>query len=320
MLKKLEYDALAADLAAVEALLADCSLEEDPIGYRQFTYRQQALQTQLNSLQAQTENYASLGLFFGGEPVQGSRGIDADFAGSALHQLQKMISTRYTGLESGPLSQRGKLPQSTHTNMVLTQLVRGSIGFVLEEANDNTEILATPLKTVVDEVCRILIAAGAPDPSEFELASDLLEQRMLQPLREFFILLDRYHAQIRVVCGTQDAQLDQANIQLARERVQALKIHENVQTFSGTLYYLPGKKTFELHTTGQGILDGKVLPEAAAQLAGQQTIDGNALEPQTISLRPLRVRIKVKEIHERNRIRRSHALHSVSGFADSIAH
>jgi hypothetical protein len=50
MLKKLERDALAADLAAVESLLASRTAEDDPIGHFQYSGRKAELQRRLSQL------------------------------------------------------------------------------------------------------------------------------------------------------------------------------------------------------------------------------------------------------------------------------
>jgi hypothetical protein len=50
--------------------------------------------------------------------------------------------------------------------MLLTNVVRGSIGFVLEESSDNAEIVDTQLRTIVDEVSDILVRVGADGASK----------------------------------------------------------------------------------------------------------------------------------------------------------
>jgi len=124
MLKKLELDALKADLTAVESLLADRTMENDPIGYLQFSARKVKLQDQIAKLDARFEMHAELGIFFGGGPVQGSRGINADFAGRALEDVQTLISKRFSGREIGPLKDRGRVPFRDHSQMLVTDVMR----------------------------------------------------------------------------------------------------------------------------------------------------------------------------------------------------
>lgn len=53
MFNKLAYDALAADLAAVNALLESRSEEDDPIGYFQYSARRDAIQNELQRMKFQ---------------------------------------------------------------------------------------------------------------------------------------------------------------------------------------------------------------------------------------------------------------------------
>jgi len=111
MLRKLERDSLAADLAAVNSLLAGRTEDEDPVGYLQFSERKREIEEQLLALDAQPEeNLAEVGLFFGGVPVFGSQGIHAAFAGEVLGAFQDLMSKRYAALESGALGARGPIP------------------------------------------------------------------------------------------------------------------------------------------------------------------------------------------------------------------
>lgn len=78
-MKKLQIDALNADLATVDALLASRSENDDPVGWLQLKVRREEIEHEIQSLQPFRESHASVGLFFGGRPVVGTRGIRADF-------------------------------------------------------------------------------------------------------------------------------------------------------------------------------------------------------------------------------------------------
>ena len=55
MLKKLELDTLKADLAAVTALLAARTEEDDPVGWLQLSSRQADIEGELRQLEAVPE-------------------------------------------------------------------------------------------------------------------------------------------------------------------------------------------------------------------------------------------------------------------------
>lgn len=319
MLKKLEHDALAADLSAVETLLAIHTEDDDPIGYLQFELRKQELQEKLQLLDGRMDRHAELGVFFGGGPVQGSRGINADFAGKALEELQAMITKRYSEQE-GVLKHNGRLPLTSQSKMLVTSLVRGSVGFVLEESGETAQMVDTPLRAVVEEVADILSRVGAADEAIFDEAAAALDQRVLGSLKDFFKLLDEQHATLRIVNGNRDFLLDRQTVSLARTRVQAIQIEEKGEELVGTLFVLPTGRRFEFETmsvAGHITFGGSVSPEAAAQIAGQQDIDGISIDSRQISTRPMRIAIQTREIRELNRApRRVYRLLRIIGTAN----
>jgi len=304
MLKKLEHDALTADLVAVESLLASRSEEDDPIGYFQYMARKEEIEEDLEKLNQRVDRHAELGVFFGGGPVQGSRGINADFAGKALDELQTLITKRFSEVEVGQLKQFGRLPLMDRSKMLITNVVRGSVGFVLEEAGDTAEMVNTPLHAIVDEVSDILSRVGSDDEGLFDEAAATLDQRVLGTLKQFFILLDEQQATIRIVNGNRDFLLDRHAVSLARARVQEIEIEEQGDEYVGTLFLLPKGRKFELYTNVNGeavTLSGPVKSDAAAQLAGQQDIGLPVVDATQVSLRPWRVEIQTREIRERNK-------------------
>lgn len=303
MLKKLERDSLAADLSAVESLLRTHTQEEDPVGHFQFLSRKAAIEAKLQSLSTRFDGRAELGIFFGGGPVQGSRGINADFAGKALDQIQALISKRYSE-NTGALKQSGKVPFAARSKMLVTNVVRGSVGFVLEEAGDTAEIVDTPLREIVDEVSDILSRVGSADEAIFDEAAASLDQRVLGSLRDFFVLLDEQKATLRIVNGPRDFMLDRPTVSLARARVQEIEIEEVGREMTGTLFVLPASKRFDFDTEVNGlpvVLSGALSAEAAAQIAGQGELVEEPIDVREIARQPFKVEIQIREIRELNR-------------------
>ncbi len=303
MIRKLEHDALSADLAAVDALLASHPEEDDPIGHFQFSLRKDDLQAQLRRVESRVVRHAELGVFFGGGPVHGSRGINADFAGKALDEIQALIAKRYSE-QHGVLNQKGRLPLADQSKMMVTDIVRGSVGFVLEESGDTASLVDTPLHAVVDEVAEILSRVGSADEALFDDAAAILDQRILGSLRDFFVLLDEQQATLRVVSGARDFLLDRSMVSLARSRVQSIRIEESGEEMTGTLYVLPASHRFDFETQQGGgyvTFSGSITQEAADQIAGQQDIGGVSIDRRQISTRPMMVEIQTRLIYERNR-------------------
>ncbi|WP_155739188.1 hypothetical protein [Ralstonia solanacearum] len=307
MLRKLEVDALKADLSAVDAMLTSFTEDDDPIGWYQFSARKEEIEQALDQIVSRPVTHAELGVFFGGRPVQGSRGINADFAGKALEDLQALVSKRYSGREFGRLAQRGPVPGGDTSQMLVTNIVRGSVGFVLEESGNDAQLVETPLKEAVDEVADILSRVGADDEAVFEEAASELDERLLVTLRQFFQRLDDFGATMRVVDGTRDFLLDRHAVSRARERTQAMEIVERDVEMTGTLFVLPESKRFDLITMVEGqqvILKGTLSASVFRQIHGQGNNEQQPVDPRAITRTPWVVEIRTRELSERNRASR----------------
>jgi hypothetical protein len=249
MLRKLELDSLRADLASVESLLAERSEDDDPVGWLQFSQRKQELEAELAGFEALGDQAsAGVAVFFGGRPVMGSRGVLASFGTKALNDFQLLVSA-YSASLDGPVGKRGPVPQRDRSQMMITDVARGSIGFVLEEASENEELLETPLHQVVADVCDMIYRIGSPDEESFEELAATIDDRVLSTLKTFFSLLDESGATLRIVNEENDVALQRDDIELARRRTDALEVSEHATEIRGTFYVLPESKKFEIHPT-----------------------------------------------------------------------
>ena len=304
MLKKLERDALAADLAAVQGLLSGRSYDEDPTGVFQLEARKDELEEALEHIELRPESHAAMAVFFGGAPVQGSRGIDADFAGGALGDIQEIVRKRLSNIEVGPLAPTGRLRLSNNSQLLVTDVARGSFGFILEESGQDAPIIDTVLKNVVEDVADLISKIAGIDHQGFADATDSLDGRILLSLKQFFRRLDEHGATIRFVEGDRDFLLDRAAVKRARERTEDIEIAERAVPFEGTLFLLPDSRRFELHTELAGekaVLRGGVDPEVLRQLAGQAELGAAPIDAREIPRSIWRVLLRTREIRERGR-------------------
>src|SRR5262245_62135756 len=76
-------------------------------------------------------------LFFSGEPVHGSLGIDASFAGHVLEPFQSMVMADYADRWHGGVGSRGRRPGEAHSRLLLSGLPRGSFGLELTRSEDD---------------------------------------------------------------------------------------------------------------------------------------------------------------------------------------
>jgi hypothetical protein len=304
MLLQLEREFLQADLAQVKALLSQSPADEDPIEHFQFAHRVRELEERLAALPAAIEQAAAgVALFFGGRPVVGSRGIKAAFGTQVIGQFQKLISQRYAAAETGPLASRGRVPMSDETQLLVTDVVRGSFGFVLQ-APEPTRSDAD-LKQVVDEVADTLSRMAASDDALFDEAAARVDSRQLGALKEFFKLLDDEGASLRVVEGERDFELSTQAVQRARQRAEGLSIQDRVEDLEGQIIgWTEFSQRFELRLhSDRNIVVGTVSRDAMERVAQE------GLNPLH---RHVRVRVKVREVVARNRTpRKNFTLQSV---------
>lgn len=297
MLPQLERQYLQANLSQVQALLADCTQDEDPIGHHQYSQLVEELKTKLIAMpNVIAQAPAGVALFFGGRPVVGSQGIHADFGSRALDSFQKIVSQRFAAEERGPLATRGRVPLKDNTHLLITDVVRGSFGFVLQAAapDDASQAADTSLKAVVDKVASTISRVAAQDDMLFDEAASEIDERQKSSLSEFFKLLDTEGATMRLVEGERDFELDSASVQRARRRVEQLHIVDRTQEYSGQVVgWTDYSAKFELrrHDTRE-VIQGGVMADALERV----TMEG--LEPYH---KHVRANMKVREVTARNR-------------------
>lgn len=299
MLRKLEADALKVDLAAVDELLKEAIASGDPIGELQFSQRRDELEKQIRSLEEIPENTAGVALFFGGRPVVGSKGIATDFAGKVLDSFQDMLTKRFAASEAGLLGSRGPAPFKPETQMMVTDVARGSFGFVLEEAVTNASLTETALRHTLDELTDLVTRVASTDQQLFENAVENLDSRLLVSMRKFFGILDEAGATVRIVEGERDQSLDYIDIQRARLRIDAIEIKEseNDSLVGELIGLLPEHRKFELRISGTGeLIYGSVSQEFTKKgLRQLLTTPGGVLG------KTWRTKMNIREVRERNR-------------------
>jgi len=313
-MKELEREALLADREAVRTILAEIP-ESDPLGRLSFQSRLSAIESRLDELSRTLVTRGSVALMFGGLPVLGSRSVDAAFASAAVEHFQELVQKRVAAEELGPLGSRGPVPLRTQANLAITDMVRGSVGFVLEESTPNEDIADTVVKNAIDDIARVVVSTGAESEEEFERAVESLDQRLLVALRKFFKTLDDTQATVRIVENERDAQLDSNAIRRGRLRVDATDIRdeESEQVVGELLGILPASKRFEMRLVGTGeTIHGPVAATIAPtylhsiELPGQTPVVG----------RVWRAKMKIRVITERNKPPRS--LYTLLGLIEPV--
>lgn len=257
--RKLERDFAYADSAAVSALIDQLG-DEDAVMRFGLEERLAEINAAVAALdEAVEETTASAALFFGGRPVAGSRGIESEFGAAAITKFQDLVA-KVLALETGGLGQRGIVPHKAAATLHITNIVRGSFGFLLEEVQDQNELIDTSLKTAVDETSKLLDAFGEPDEELFRTAIEDIDQRVLNTAREFFNHIQHGGATMRLVAGAADHSFGADAVARAADRATSTTVEDGNEIVRGQLAgVLPEGHQFEFRTGGdRGTVRGRV--------------------------------------------------------------
>lgn len=266
MPRKLKLDGLQADLSTIKTLLAEAISVHDPIGSLQFKYKKESIEKEIEEIINAVQTNASVAIYFGGKPVYGSRGIVADFAGHVLEEFQDLISKVFAKYEYGDLGKRGKIPLKNNNQLMITEITKGSFGFILEEFSDQYEITETSLKKIVNEVSQIIAKTSNDSETIFEELLAEIDGRTLGSLKTFFSYLDNNEATIRLIEDQNEYKLDKTEIHRGRLRTESTSIEENESTLVGVLVgFLPEHKKFELRDDNGDLIYGNATKDAVKE-------------------------------------------------------
>ena len=262
MTRGLLRDTLAADIAAAEAVLRGLP-ENDLAGRASFGARINELKDELAELARASDNLASVALFFDGDPVSGSYGIQADFAGKALVAFQETLARTVAFSESGPLSSRGPVPWRSASTMSITNVLRGSFGFLLEETDPRgMPLFRSSLREAVGSVADAISHIMDKNDEPYSKLIEKMDSRVFQSFRGFIRVLDESRASLRMVEGDRDLRFKRDDVSRARDRLEASDITETeFDADVELLGLLPFQRRFELRLTETDeILRGSVGP------------------------------------------------------------
>jgi hypothetical protein len=221
--------------------------------------RRNELIAAIENIDDQEDSTASAALFFGGRPVAGSRGIESEFGGSAVTKFQDLVA-KLLAREVGGLGQRGVVPNKNAATLHITNVVRGSFGFLLEEVEPQHQFVKTALKSAVDNASHLLHAFAEPNDERFQEAVEAVDDRVVATARDFFDLMRQSGATLRLVAGKSDSSFSAEAVARAVERADTTTVEETEETVEGQLGgFLPDAHQFEFRTEGpRGTIRGKV--------------------------------------------------------------
>jgi hypothetical protein len=235
-------------------------------------------------------------LVFNGTPVVGSSDIRVDFTTDALISFQKLVSARLAERERqaagdpAALPKRGRLPGARNTNLFIRELVRGSMGFVLEELPEQAELLPTKLKEAVESTTELLGRLNGAGDDEFQAIVSDAEPRVIQAIQKFTKILFEAGASTKIAGDLNRTDLSIEDVDRLSKRLNEIDVVEETKILDGVLQgLLPEKLEFEFRVSGE---DGVTLRgDVAEDLARKYTFDPAFVEQ--LLQKPGRARIRI---------------------------
>lgn len=259
-LSKLAKDEMRAELISLSALIASLT-PSDVLTKLSLEAKEKSLRQALSDLGDAVESAtASVALFFGGRPVIGSRAIDSRFGTAAVAAFQDLVAKIQTQADGG-LGKRGPIPDIAEKSLHITDVARGSFGFILEEVVEQATIVESPLKTAVDAASNLLqsLAQGSEDKFEEEVAA--YDDRVLAAAETFVSTLHTFGATARVVANDAEFRLSNEAVDIAVARAKTTTIREDEISIQGALSgTLPESHMFEFKSSNDelGTFRGRV--------------------------------------------------------------
>lgn len=198
-----------------------------------YAERQRQLQEQIAALPL-GEKEARTILFFSGEPVHGSLGIDASFAGRVLDPFQSMVMADYADRWHGVVGSRGRRSGEGESRLLLSALPRGSFGLELTRAPNDEFFEEGQLADTLAHVTRLVEAAARSD-EDFAAELDATAPRVIQNLREFLEVVSKGKAGLRLESGDYRCTMTPVQANDAYQRVAGTITNEETIEVPGVL-------------------------------------------------------------------------------------
>ena len=211
---------------------------------------------------------------FNGQPVVGSYGINANFAANAINIFTDTF--RATTSRTGELTDRGQVPKSPLSQLLITDTANGSFGFVMEmplpEGDPHGFSYPEEAFNLLQELLRV---TKDGDDDALSAAMVTLHPRAVHKVAAFLNFLRKQKAQFATnyrgneVRFETDTEIANAAARLAHSNTQ-IQTNDVVGTI---ISIIPHTRFFRLHTNDGNIIQGQIGPEIREphQIAQQYT-------------------------------------------------
>jgi hypothetical protein len=255
-----EFQSMSSEITMLQELLDEIP-RDDVIDRRSILIKLEEAKSRLpNRNEVESRERARALLTFRGRPVDGTRGIRADFGTKATAVFVDVVAAIAASLDA-PLKATGPIPDRNENHMLIVGTAVGSFGFELEsgqpsrltfgDGKTNTELALTRA---------ITLFKACVDQDDEALADNIddLDKRALAKVRDFVTTLAEADATCALAFeGNRFDFQSAALVQYAANRLS-----NNVTTSEATIEgAIPSQRTFEFTEIGGALIVGKISHE-----------------------------------------------------------
>jgi len=270
MISRRNREYIAVQLLETQRLLE--MIGAHPIMSASLKHKEKHLLEQLEKIPSDAKD-TKVVLRFTGNPVKGSRGIDASFIGKAVIPFQNMVTAEFAHRADGKVGKRGQLSRQEESRLFLTALPRGSFGIELSKLETRDGAEDNPFSDALSHVARLIESSSKSD-EDFAAALDGTTPRIITSLKEFFKVVSEAQAGVSVESGGIRCELNSAEAKSAFDRVSGTAVTESQKTVNGALkgILLKSWKFDFMDETGT-VLTGKIDENLTEDQAGDYLAD-----------------------------------------------
>ncbi len=173
-------------------------------------------------------------LLFNGNPVKGSMGIDASFAGKVIVPFQNMVTSEFAHRKLGKVGNRGQMNNKSESRLFLTALPRGSFGIELSKLESSDLFEENQMSDSLSYITKLVESSSKSDE---DFASELegATPRTIQGLKDFFKVVSDDHAGVSIESGSIRCELNPIEVKSAFDRVSGTVTTEDEKKVRGVL-------------------------------------------------------------------------------------
>jgi hypothetical protein len=282
----LKGKALKDDLAFVEEQLRKFPDPHDTVRFM-WQQRRDDLKRQIATEDGSADNYAEVALLFHGAPVIGSDEIRLQFATRMLDNYQNFVSVLAAEKGGTELKAKGQVPNAFGSKLFIKDMLRGSVGFLLQEPPPTqASLVPTVLREAIEEATLALRDLSSTDPKQFQSRADSLSPRAMSAVKKIAKTLNEAGAEAKIVGADEELSLGQARVATLHSRLNEVEVLEHNEELTGVvLGIFPDRQQYEFRIGEDGpVIYGSV----------SEDLDKHYLaNPASILLKPVRARFLV---------------------------